>query len=126
MEETKNCACSAAPKLIFACSGASDVGRLSDLAARHMTKEQIGKMYCLAGIGGGLNDFIETTKMADKILVIDGCVADCAKHTMEKAGFKSFGFIRLSDLGFEKGKTSVTSESINVVAKKGKELLSCC
>ena len=41
-----------APKLVFPCSGASDVGGLSDRAARQMTLDQTGKMYCLAGIGG--------------------------------------------------------------------------
>ena len=33
MSEPKNC-CSAAPKLIFACSGAADVGAIADQAAR--------------------------------------------------------------------------------------------
>jgi hypothetical protein len=44
------CSCGSAPKFIFPCSGASDVGGLSDQAARQMTKEGTGKMYCLAGI----------------------------------------------------------------------------
>ncbi|MCX5637405.1 MAG: hypothetical protein NTX52_06900, partial [Planctomycetota bacterium] len=32
-----NC-CSAGPKLIFACSGAADVGQIADQAARKLTK----------------------------------------------------------------------------------------
>ena len=36
----------------FPCSGASDVGGLSDQAARQMALDGTGKMYCLAGIGG--------------------------------------------------------------------------
>ena len=60
--ETK-CACSEAPRLIFACSGASDLGRISDLAARTLTKDGVGKMYCLAGIGGRVGGIIENTKV---------------------------------------------------------------
>ena len=43
--------CTGASTLIFPCSGGSDVGALSDLAARQMTRDGTGKMYCLAGIG---------------------------------------------------------------------------
>ena len=46
-----SCSCSAAPKLIFPCSGGSDVGEITDRAARKVTIEGAGKMYCLAGIG---------------------------------------------------------------------------
>lgn len=34
MTDKKSCECSAAPTLIFSCSGAADVGELSDRAAR--------------------------------------------------------------------------------------------
>ncbi|MFH0879717.1 MAG: putative zinc-binding protein, partial [Lentisphaerota bacterium] len=45
MNENKAaCACGAAPKLIFACSGGSDVGALADQAARKMANEGAGKM----------------------------------------------------------------------------------
>ncbi len=46
-----NC-CSSATKLIFACSGAADVGAIADQAARKLTRDGVGKMFCLAGIGG--------------------------------------------------------------------------
>ena len=36
-ETNQACACGTAPKLIFACSGAADVGQISDLAARKLT-----------------------------------------------------------------------------------------
>ena len=38
--------------MIFACSGAADVGAVADQAARKMTRDGTGKMFCLAGIGG--------------------------------------------------------------------------
>jgi uncharacterized metal-binding protein len=115
--------CSAAPKLIFACSGAADVGKLSDLAARELTVEGAGKMFCLAGIGGRVSGIMATTQAAQAILAIDGCPLDCAKKTLENAGFTKFEYIRLSDLGMEKGKTAVTDEAVAEVVSLGKTRL---
>ncbi len=115
--------CSAAPKLIFACSGAADVGKLSDLAARELTAEGAGKMFCLAGIGGRVSGIMATTQAAQAILAIDGCPLDCAKKTLENAGFTKFEYIRLSDLGMEKGKTTVTDEAVAKVVGLGKSRL---
>jgi uncharacterized metal-binding protein len=112
--------CSAAPRLIFACSGAADVGELSDLAARELTVEGVGKMFCLAGIGGRVSGIMANTQAAQAILAIDGCPLDCAKKTLENAGFTKFEHIRLSDLGMEKGKTAVTEEAVATVVSLGK------
>lgn len=119
------CACTTAPKLIFSCCGSADVGEIADLAARKLHKEGTGKMYCLTGIGAGLSGFVESTKAAGKVLVIDGCPVDCAKKLMEKAGFSKFEFIRVTDFGFEKGKSAITTEAIDKINNKGRELLSC-
>ena len=80
-------ACSGAPKLIFPCSGGSDVGALADRAARQMTRDGSGKMYCLAGIGGRVPGILASTENAANILAIDGCPLNCAKKTLELAGF---------------------------------------
>ena len=115
-----SCGCEAAPKLIFACSGAADVGHLSDLAARKLTAEGTGKMFCLAGIGGRVSGIMATTKAAAAILAIDGCPLDCARKTLEEAGFTEFEHERLSDLGMEKGKTPATPEHVDKVAAHGR------
>jgi uncharacterized metal-binding protein len=47
--------CDAASKYIFSCSRAADVGHISDLAARKLTKMGTGNMFCLAGIGAMWN-----------------------------------------------------------------------
>ena len=121
-EEPKKpcCACDAAPKLIFACSGAADVGQASDLAARKLTADGAGKMFCLAGIGGRVSGIMETTKAAAAILAIDGCPLDCARKTLEEAGFAEFEHLRLSDLGMEKGKSPATEELVDKVASRGR------
>ncbi len=115
--------CGTAPKLIFACSGAADVGKISDTAARKLSSEGAGKMFCLAGIGGRVSGITETTRAAPTVLVIDGCPLDCAKKTLEQAGFAKYEHIRLSDLGMEKGKTAPTDEAVATVAALGKTRL---
>jgi uncharacterized metal-binding protein len=118
-----SCACCAGPKLIFACSGAADVGHIADLAARKLTAEGTGKMFCLAGIGGRVGGIMATTQSAAAILAIDGCPLDCVKKTLEQAGFSKFEHLRLTDLGMEKGKTAVTDEAIAKAAGIGRARL---
>lgn len=125
MSEQKNCTCSAAPKLIFPCSGAADVGAIADQAARKLTREGVGKMFCLAGIGGRVGGIMKTTESAEKILAIDGCPLNCAKNCLEQAGFTKFEHVNLSDLGLNKGQSAVTEENIQKVVDSGKAKLSC-
>ena len=115
--------CGSGPKLIFACSGAADVGKISDLAARQLTAEGAGKMFCLAGIGGRVSGIMETTRAATAILAIDGCPLDCAKNTLEQAGFTNYEHVQLSDLGMKKGKTAPTDEAVAKVVDLGKSRL---
>jgi len=117
------CACTSAPKLIFACSGASDTGEITDRAARKLSQEGAGKMFCLAGIGGRVSGIVASTQVAPKLLAIDGCPLHCAKKTLEEAGFTEFEHLRLTDLGLLKGKSPVSDELIAKVAEKGKTLL---
>jgi uncharacterized metal-binding protein len=123
MSNENCCACSAAPKLIFACSGAADVGALSDQAARKLTREGAGKMYCLAGIGGRVSGILKTTETAARILAIDGCPLNCVKNCLEQAGFTQFERLQLADLGLEKGKSPVNDENIARVCEAGVKAL---
>jgi len=119
------CACSAAPTLIFPCSGGSDCGAVSDLAARTLTRDGVGKMYCLAGIGGHVEGIIANARAAGKVLAIDGCNLDCAKKTIEHVGIAVTAHLRLSDLGMEKGQTPANEANVATVAAKGAALLAC-
>lgn len=109
------CSCSAAPTLIFSCSGAADVGELSDRAARELTREGKGKMFCLAGIGGRVSGIMKSTEVAESILAIDGCPLHCTKKCLEQAGFQNFKHIEVTALGFVKGKTPITDEAVRTV-----------
>ncbi len=115
---------SGGPKLIFACSGAADVGEIADRAARQLTSEGVGKMFCVTGVGGCVDGIMKKTESASKILAIDGCELECVKNCLQNAGFTEFEHLRISDMGMEKGKTTVTDENIATVAESGAALLS--
>jgi uncharacterized metal-binding protein len=119
----QNACCAVAPKLIFTCSGAADVGAVADQAARKLTRDGAGKMYCLAGIGGRVAGIMKTTEAVDTILVIDGCPISCGKKCLEQAGFTKFHHMQLADLGMEKGKTPPTEENVAKAAQRGADLL---
>ncbi len=118
-----SCSCGAAPTLIFACSGAADVGELADRTAREMTRDGKGKMFCLAGIGGRVSGIVKTTEAAEKILVIDGCPLNCARKSLEEAGITTFAHLSLGDVGFKKGETTPDAQAISTVAQAATELL---
>lgn len=109
--------------MIFACSGAADVGEVADRAARELMKNGLGKMFCLAGVGGRVGGIMKKTGEASDILAIDGCELDCARGTLEQAGFSRFRHLRVTDLGMEKGKTPATEGNIVKVVVKGKKLV---
>ena len=109
--------CCDGTKLIYACSGCSDVGEVADISARELTKEGFGKMSCLAGVGAVLSGFVESAKGADEVIVIDGCPVACGKKILENAGAKAKSYI-LTEMGLVKGKTEVTEEVIEVVCRK--------
>jgi len=119
-----SCGCGEGPKLVFSCSGSADVGALADQAARKMTKDGTGKMFCLAGVGGKVPGIMKITQSSSDILAIDGCSLDCVKHCLQEAGFNSFKHLRLTDEGFTKGETELTGPAIETVAKMGANLLS--
>ena len=105
MEKESKCnVCKGSTNLIFACSGATDVGAVADRAARKLTADGKGKMYCLAGVGGNVEGIISTTQKADKILAIDGCNVECTRKLLESKGFKDFQYIQLEKKVLQKEK----------------------
>jgi len=117
------CGCSGGAKLIFACSGAADVGEIADRAARKLTREGAGRMFCTAGIGGRISGILKTSEAADSILAIDGCPLNCVKSSLEQAGFTTFKHLQLADLGLEKGKSPANEESVNKAAARAREMI---
>jgi uncharacterized metal-binding protein len=111
------------PALVYPCSGAADVGEIADRAARRLDAEDQAWLSCLAGIGGRVSGLMASAAAAPALLAIDGCPQDCAKKTLELAGFSNLRHVRVTDLGFPKGKTPVTEDVIRKVAEKAGVLL---
>ena len=123
MNDSNTNVCKAAPTLVFACSGAADVGAAADRAARELTAKGAGKMYCLAGIGGRVPGILKTTAEAEKILAIDGCPLDCVRLSLEEAGFTGFEHMKVTDLGLEKGRSPATEENVGRVVQAALDVL---
>ncbi|MGC8865471.1 MAG: putative zinc-binding protein [Bacteroidales bacterium] len=103
--------------MVLACSGACDLGQITDLVARKLRDNKVRKMNCLAVIGAGIEPSIEAFK-AKNILMLDGCPTDCGKRILYKYGFTNYKYLIVTDLGYKKGHTPVTDEVINVVYEK--------
>lgn len=114
-EKQESCTSGKAPTVVFACSGASDVGEITDLAARKLAAEGTATMLGLAGISGGVSGIIASAKAAPVRLAIDGCPVDCARKVLELADLGKFEHLRLSDLGMERGESPITDVRIKEV-----------
>jgi len=123
MTGKESCSCPAGPTLIFACSGAADVGEIADRAARTLARDGAGKMFCLAGVGGRVSGIMASTEAASRVLAIDGCPLNCARKTLEEGGFTAFVHCQLGDLGLEKGKSPATDEAVGKAVARARELL---
>jgi uncharacterized metal-binding protein len=108
---------------MFCCSGAADTAEIGDRAVRALHKAGDAKMFCLAGIAGDVELIVVNSKAASRALVVDGCDLDCAKKTMQKNGFTDFIHFRVTDVGWEKGKTTVTDVRVAEIASRLRALL---
>lgn len=70
-------------RLIFCCSGASNVGVLSFRAAIQLAQEGFGSFSCIAGIGSSNQPMIRAAKSAGERVLIDGCPIGCGKKIMD-------------------------------------------
>lgn len=113
----KNCLCGNGEFVVIACSGACDLGQITDIVARKMRDNKIRKMNCLAAVAADVKPTIEMFKEAD-LLLIDGCSVDCGKKILDKAGINSYKYLRMTDLGYVKGQTPVTEDVIELVYEK--------
>lgn len=109
------CGSNAPVKLLYACSEAANTGYLADNAARRLAGFGVGRMTCLAVMGGSLSEFMESAKAAGEKFVIDGCSVACGKQIFENLGMPFRHFV-LTDYGVQKGKTEITPELIGRTA----------
>lgn len=123
MAEQCTCECgNKNPKtiLLYACSGGANVAEASDAACRQLMGEGVGSMFCLAGIGAGIQQLVEQARNADLNLVVDGCPMDCARKVFEQAGLSNVRFLRVTDFGLVKKPkgTRATADEIQTIIEK--------
>lgn len=116
-KEPTACLCGTSEYNVVSCSGASDLGQLSDVIARRLRDNKVRKMNCLTLIAIDDQHLIDDFKKAN-VLAIDGCPRDCAKKILEKAGIENFNHLRITDLGYKKGETALAENVINEVYEK--------
>jgi uncharacterized metal-binding protein len=119
---TQDCCTTNKQIMILACSGASNLGQLSNQAAVELTREGFGKMFCLAGIGAHLSGFTQSAKDVPAMVAIDGCQVACAKKILEHADIPLRAYVAISDLGIEKNMdTNLNQEEVEKVKSAVKE-----
>ena len=116
-----NCGGDQKLRLLYACSGAADVGQVADLVARRLDDEEWGGMSCLSGIGADLSGFIESAREADNI-IIDGCPVGCGRKMFEARGLP-FTEIVMTQQGLVKGSSPATLEVVERMAETVKTVL---
>jgi uncharacterized metal-binding protein len=114
---SSTCCSDSGTVLLYPCSGAADVGELTDRAVRKLWKEGFAAKTCLAGVGAGISGFVQSAKGADVNITVDGCPHLCAKKTLERAGVQVVSHV-VTDMGFVKNQTHLTDENIEKVASR--------
>jgi uncharacterized metal-binding protein len=110
--------------LLYACSGGANVAEIADRAARELMFSGCGSMFCLAGIGAGIQGMVQTAKDADLNLVLEGCPMDCAKKIFDNAGITNYVQVKVTDLGIEKVKgVRATDDQVASLVAKAREVL---
>lgn len=120
----KSCCCSGGVTTILACSGGSNVGQLTNEAAKHMEMAGDGKFFCLAGVGGHISGMVASVDGSDRVLVMDGCPVGCARKTMEAAGLTNYQYLVVTEQGIAKTHDFNLSEAdIAAVVAAGRQAL---
>ena len=96
------CGCSDKGSVFYPCSGGSNVGQISNEAAKSLVELGLGKFNCLAGVGSHGEGFISAAKKANRIVSLDGCAAKCACETLKHAGIEPTFQIVITDMGIKK------------------------
>lgn len=123
-DASPDCCCSGDNVLIFACSGGSNVGQLTNEAAKKLDQEGVGKFYCLIGVSAGIEGMLVNAQGADKIIALDGCSVACAKAALEKANLPISCYLVVTEEGVEKGHHfEITCDEVDGICGRVRELL---
>ena len=120
----EECTCEASEVLMFPCSGGSNCGQIANQVAIELNEDNVGKIYCLAGIGAHENVMLDITRAARRVVAIDGCSVACAKKTIEHAGIAVTDWICVTEEGVAKThEFKLAPEEIGLIIRRTRELL---
>lgn len=106
-------------RILYSCSGACDLGQVSDLLGRKLRANGYaqGTCSCLASIGAGIKAYIGKAKAAEEVVCIDGCAVACASKMIEKIDVKP-QIYTLTKMGLSNGKIEISETIINDLYQK--------
>lgn len=125
-EEDANliCECRAEEIIILPCSGGSNCGQITNQVAVSLDTLDVGRIYCLAGIGAHIDGMVESARGVKRIVALDGCQTACAKKTIEHAGLTVTDWICVTNEGIDKShKLLLEQEDIELIIDKTRKLL---
>ena len=102
MAKKSDCCCGGKTNVVLACSGASNVGQMTNELAKRLDTDGTARFFCLAGIGGHVSGMVASVAGADKVLLLDGCPVACGKRAMDAAGLTGYSYVVVTELGVEK------------------------
>lgn len=86
---------------IFACSGLSNTGKLTILAASTLALRR-PDIYRAAAASKGIDDVEDAVSEGFRILALDGCPDRCATKKLDEAGMRADTYMMVTELGIEK------------------------
>ena len=87
--------------LIFACSGLSNTGKLTMLAASALAFRR-RDLYMAVAADKGVDVVEDAVSDGFKILALDGCKDRCATKKLDESGMKADAYLMVTELGIEK------------------------
>jgi uncharacterized metal-binding protein len=107
--------------LIFACSGLSNTGKLTMLAASTLAFRR-PDIYRAASAQKGVDNIEDAALEGFRILALDGCTDRCATKKLDEAGMQADIYITVTELGIEKTRPSdVKPEYIEIIIRTIRE-----
>jgi uncharacterized metal-binding protein len=92
--------------LVYSCSGCSSAAQMANDLALQLDRAGLAEMSCIAGVGGGVEGLVRTARSGRRIVALDGCVLQCARACLARAGVEPDLHMTLSDYGVKKRKHS--------------------
>lgn len=112
--EGKKCPSQGGTVIVYACSGNANPGHACNELAQRFMERGVGRVGCLAGVGGRFPNMGMSAQSADEIIVLDGCQMGRALKIIEHGGAKSSVHLVATGLARKNGKRWTEGE-VNVL-----------